>query len=82
MSPNPYTKEPVEKEMVIVCGWLGMQAPAKMSPEDWVREKGMDPVIAQIIHLYQEKQLFKSRINPDDFSALKVILRHRWQFVL
>ena len=65
-----------------MCGQVGMQAQAQMSHEDWVREQGLDPVIAQIIQLYHEKQLFKSRVTPDDPPALTAMVRHRLQFVL
>ena len=53
----------METEMVAVCGQVRMQSPAQMSCEDWVREQGLDPVIAQIIQLYHEKQLFKSKVT-------------------
>ena len=60
----------------MVCGQVGMQAPAEMSNQDWVREHELDPVIALIIQLYHEKQLFKCRVTRDDSPALKAMLRH------
>ena len=63
--------------MVVVYGLVGMQAPAQISNEDWVREQGLDPVIAQIIQLYCEKQPFKCRVTLDNYPALKAMLRHR-----
>ena len=77
MSPSLYTKKPTEEEMVTGCVWMGLQAPAQMSNEDWVKEQGLDPDIAQIIQLYHEKQSFRSRVTPDGSQALKVMLRHR-----
>ena len=65
-----------------MCGQVRMQAPTQMSHEDWIREQGLDPVIAQTIQLHHEKQSFKSKVIPDDSPALKVMLRHRWQCVL
>ena len=55
MSLTPYIRELTEKEIVTVCGWVGMQATVQMSNQDWVREQRLDPVIAQMIQLYYEK---------------------------
>ena len=56
----------MEEEIVTVCGQVGIQTPAQMLHDDWVRELEVDPIIAQIIQLYHENQLFQSKVASDD----------------